>query len=33
MIITNSGLHVWQAPTPEKPWNVARAHLKESDEL
>ncbi len=28
MIITDSGLHVWQAPTPEKPWNVARAHLK-----
>lgn len=29
MIITDSGLHVWQAPTPEKPWNPARAHLKE----
>jgi predicted TIM-barrel fold metal-dependent hydrolase len=29
MIITDSGLHVWQAPTPEKPWNVAKAHLKE----
>ena len=29
MMITDSGLHVWQAPTPEKPWNVARAHLKE----
>jgi len=26
MIITDSGLHIWQAPTPEKP--VARAHLK-----
>lgn len=29
MIITDSGLHVWQAPTPERPWNVARAHLKD----
>jgi len=29
MIITDSGLHVWQDPTPEKPWNVARAHLKD----
>jgi len=29
MIITDSGLHVWQAPTPEKPWNIAKAHLKD----
>src|SRR3954454_22235885 len=29
MIITDSGLHVWQAPTPEKPWNPAKAHLKD----
>jgi predicted TIM-barrel fold metal-dependent hydrolase len=29
MIITDSGLHVWQAPTPDKPWNIARAHLKD----
>jgi predicted TIM-barrel fold metal-dependent hydrolase len=29
MIITDSGLHVWQAPTPERPWNPAKAHLKE----
>jgi len=29
MIVTDSGLHVWQAPTPERPWNLARAHLKE----
>jgi predicted TIM-barrel fold metal-dependent hydrolase len=29
MIITDSGLHVWQAPTPERPWNVAKAHLKD----
>jgi predicted TIM-barrel fold metal-dependent hydrolase len=29
MIITDSGLHVWQAPTPEKPWNLAKAHLKD----
>jgi predicted TIM-barrel fold metal-dependent hydrolase len=29
MIITDSGLHIWQAPTPEKPWNLARAHLKD----
>ena len=29
MIITDSGLHVWQAPTPERPWNLAKAHLKE----
>lgn len=29
MIITDSGLHVWQSPTPERPWDTARAHLKE----
>ena len=29
MIITDSGLHVWQAPTPERPWNPAKAHLKD----
>jgi predicted TIM-barrel fold metal-dependent hydrolase len=29
MIITDSGLHVWQAPTPERPWNPAKAHLPE----
>ena len=29
MIITDSGLHIWQAPTPEKPWNPAKAHLKD----
>jgi predicted TIM-barrel fold metal-dependent hydrolase len=29
MIITDSGLHIWQAPTPEKPWNLAKAHLKD----
>jgi predicted TIM-barrel fold metal-dependent hydrolase len=29
VIITDSGLHVWQAPTPEKPWNPAKAHLKD----
>ena len=29
MIITDSGLHIWQAPTPEKPWSLARAHLKD----
>jgi predicted TIM-barrel fold metal-dependent hydrolase len=29
MIITDSGLHVWQPPTPEKPWNIAKAHLKD----
>ena len=29
MIITDSGLHIWQAPTPERPWNVAKAHLKD----
>jgi predicted TIM-barrel fold metal-dependent hydrolase len=28
MIITDSGLHIWQAPTPERPWNPAKAHLK-----
>jgi predicted TIM-barrel fold metal-dependent hydrolase len=29
MIITDSGLHIWEASTPEKPWNTARAHLKD----
>ena len=29
MVITDSGLHIWEAPTPEKPWNIARAHLKD----
>src|SRR3977135_2078823 len=29
MIITDSGLHIWQAPPPEKPWNPAKAHLKD----
>src|SRR3954447_14751075 len=29
MIITDSGLHIWQSPTPERPWNSARAHLKD----
>ena len=29
MVITDSGLHIWEASTPEKPWNVARAHLKD----
>jgi predicted TIM-barrel fold metal-dependent hydrolase len=29
MIITDSGLHIWQAPTPERPWNIAKAHLKD----
>jgi predicted TIM-barrel fold metal-dependent hydrolase len=29
MIITDSGLHIWQAPTPERPWNPAKAHLKD----
>jgi predicted TIM-barrel fold metal-dependent hydrolase len=29
MIITDSGLHIWEAPTPEKPWNIAKAHLKD----
>jgi predicted TIM-barrel fold metal-dependent hydrolase len=29
MIITDSGLHIWQAPTPERPWNLAKAHLKD----
>jgi predicted TIM-barrel fold metal-dependent hydrolase len=29
MIVTDSGLHVWQAPTPERPWNLAKAHLKD----
>jgi predicted TIM-barrel fold metal-dependent hydrolase len=29
MIITDSGLHIWQAPTPERPWNLAKAHLTE----
>ena len=28
MIITDAGLHVWQASTPERPWNPGRvAHL------
>lgn len=27
MIITDSGLHIWEAPTPEKPWDIAKAHL------
>src|SRR3954454_16452685 len=27
MIITDSGLHVWQAPTPDNPWKVEKAHL------
>ena len=29
MIVTDSGLHIWQAPTPENPWNPAKAHLPE----
>ena len=29
MVITDSGLHIWQAPTPENPWDTARAHLKD----
>jgi predicted TIM-barrel fold metal-dependent hydrolase len=29
MIITDSGLHIWQAPIPERPWNLAKAHLKD----
>jgi predicted TIM-barrel fold metal-dependent hydrolase len=29
MIVTDSGLHVWQAPTPERPWNIAKAHLED----
>jgi predicted TIM-barrel fold metal-dependent hydrolase len=29
VIITDSGLHIWQAPTPERPWNPAKAHLKD----
>ena len=29
MIITDWGLHIWQAPTPERPWNPAKAHLKD----
>ncbi len=29
MIVTDSGLHIWQAPSPENPWNVAKAHLPE----
>jgi len=27
MIITDSGLHVWQAPTPDNPWKIEKAHL------
>ena len=28
MIITDAGLHIWQASTPERPWNPGRvAHL------
>jgi predicted TIM-barrel fold metal-dependent hydrolase len=27
MVITDSGLHVWQAPTPDNPWKVEKAHL------
>ena len=29
MIITDSGLHVWQASTPERPWDTSRAHTKD----
>ena len=30
MIITDSGLHVWRANTPDNPWNPGRtAHLKD----
>src|SRR5580693_7307579 len=29
MVITDSGLHIWQAPTRENPWNPAKAHLPE----
>jgi predicted TIM-barrel fold metal-dependent hydrolase len=29
MVITDSGLHIWEASTPERPWNVAKAHLKD----
>jgi predicted TIM-barrel fold metal-dependent hydrolase len=27
MIITDSGLHIWQAPTPDNPWKLSKAHL------
>ena len=29
MIITDSGLHVWQPSTPERPWDTSRAHVKD----
>ena len=29
MIITDSGLHVWQASIPERPWDTSRAHTKD----
>ena len=29
MVVTEAGLHIWQAPTPEKPWDIAKAHLPE----
>src|SRR5215813_11146751 len=27
MVITDSGLHIWQAPTPDNPWKLEKAHL------
>ena len=27
MIVTDSGLHIWQAPTPDNPWNPKKAHV------
>jgi L-fuconolactonase len=27
MIITDSGLHIWQAPTQDNPWKLSKAHL------
>ena len=30
MLVTDSGLHIWRAPTPERPWMPGRtAHLPE----
>jgi hypothetical protein len=34
MVIIDSGLHIWRAPTPERPWMPGRtAHATRSDWL
>jgi len=31
MIITDSGLHIWRAETPDRPWQPGRTHMSTPD--